>query len=182
MKLTTTLLLVMLSSPIYAQPFSRADLSPFIRLHANRLSSDIFGNTRVEDIDYTVTRGGALNAIESSRFGNGEFTTLFVRGVGTPNALNSLKRTITKNQIGLLKSCEIDNGPWFTSSYELIWYGKGGRRNAFNIYYAPIGSTGLPACPSGVDAIVGAINDYFVHVVTKPDSETLGSRLSPGVR
>jgi hypothetical protein len=123
-----------------------------------------------------VTRGGALVSVRTRQFGFSQpFENNFLRGVGSPAAAAALKRTIAVNQIGLQASCLIDpNSEEGSGSYEITWYGIGFRRNAFTVYYGPAG-IGFPACPTQVQQILGAIQEFEDAVRTDPDSEELTS-------
>jgi hypothetical protein len=159
-----------------ADDFSQADLHPYLRIHAWRTYVDLQSQVNFDDQDYAITQGGALQAAEARRQGDRSPVNVFIRGVGATAQLNSLKRTLNQNRIGTQTSCELDTQGAQSGPYEITWYGKGSRRNSFVVEFGTAGSSGLPPCGPGVEAMIRAIDIFLNHVSTRPGTQTLTSR------
>lgn len=158
--------------------FDGVDLRPLVRMHSTRYGFDgLFNPPRIvwEDIDTSISRGGATTFYLWRRIGEVPFRSLLVRGVGKSAVLGSLRSALTANRIGTLKDCQIDTDGDLLGSLEIIWYGQGPRRNAFRATLGDGAVPGLPICPQEVEAIVLAIDTYDNRVESDPDSILQGS-------
>ena len=171
-------LLLCSGTTVAAVPFKDADLHPLLRVNGSFLFIPSAGPVaRLGHIDEVkvITRGGALVSVVTDQVGFGApLENHFLRGVGSPAALAQLKTRLAQNQVGVQASCLLDPNPEFSGTYEITWYGRGGRRSGFTVYYGTAGG-GFPACPPEVEQIVSGISTFESSVFIDPDSEKLSS-------
>ncbi len=161
-----------------AVPFKDADLHPLLRVNVSLrvfpfIEPALGGHS---DEVKVITRGGALSATLTRQVGFSQpFDNHFLRGVGSPAAIAQLKSKLGENQVGLQTSCLLTPSDEVSGTYEITWYGRGFRRNAFVAYNGDAGA-GFPACPPEVQEIVNAIDVFEAAVRAEPDSEKLTSQ------
>jgi hypothetical protein len=170
-------LLLCSAATVAAIPFKDADLHPLLRVNVSLrvfpfIEPALGGHS---DEVKVITRGGALNAVRTQQIGFSQpFDNHFLRGVGSPAAVATLKTKLGENQVGLQTSCLLTPSDEVSGSYEITWYGRGFRRNALVAYYGDAGA-GFPSCPPEVQQIITAIDVFEAAVRAEPDSEKLSS-------
>lgn len=176
-RIVAVLVLLLASAAAAAVEFADADLHPLLRVN---VSLRVFPFIQLDpgghsDEVKVITRGGALIAVLTRQIGFSQpFDNHFLRGVGAPAAVAALKTKLGENQVGLQTSCLLTPSDEVSGTYEITWYGRGFRRNAFIAYYGDAGA-GFPACPPEVQEIVNAIDGFEAAVRGEPDSEKLSS-------
>jgi hypothetical protein len=160
-----------------AADFADADLHPLLRVNASLrvfpfIEPALGGHS---DEVKVITRGGALISVLTRQVGFSQpFDNHFLRGVGSPAAVAALKTKLAENQVGLQTSCLLTPSDEVSGTYEITWYGRGFRRNAFIAYYGDAGA-GFPSCPPEVQQVITAIDVFEAAVRAEPDSEKLSS-------
>ena len=158
--------------------FRDADLHPLLRISVSLFvtptTHPFVGAGHVDKL-YVVTRGGALIAVETGQETfSAPFRSFYVRGVGSPAATATLRTKLGQYRIGLQASCSLEPDSGDPGSEEITWYGRGGRRTRFSVFYGEAG-VGFPPCSSEVQEILNAIGEFQGTVILDPDSERLTS-------
>jgi hypothetical protein len=161
-----------------AVEFQDADLKPLLRVNFSLFlaptTTPIVLAGHIDGIKI-ITNGGGLISVDTDQGVFGPFRNrLILRGVGSPASLAKLRAEFGKNRIGFQVSCALEPNGDVSGPYEITWYGRGGRRNAFTVLYGKAGA-GFPACSAEVQEIVNAIAEFEGTVFLDPDSEKLSS-------
>ena len=159
-------------------------LRPLLRVHTEVTVTSDFGSlSSVEQLgrDLFVSVSGATQAVSTSRIEppispeDLDFRTILLRGIGSGERLAALRTALAAAQVGFQSSCDTFS-EGIRGRYEIVWYGRGRRRNDFTINYRAAGEAAERECPAAVIALVGEVNEYYRSVLRDSDSEVLTSR------
>lgn len=155
---------VLLSSPLTAAgTLPDVDLTPLLRVHSTllfRFLPDPSVGDLLEDGDLFVSQGGATTWVRLLRREGESFRTETFIGAGRADFLRQLKGRLGSNRAGFLEDCAIvDPEAATTGTYEVTWYGRGGRRNSFT--FTLTGDAGaLPVCSPDAELLFETIFGY----------------------
>ncbi|HEX4959312.1 MAG TPA: hypothetical protein VF173_00640 [Thermoanaerobaculia bacterium] len=164
--------LFLLSLPAQGGGICSTDTSTLLRVHANR--SFIARSIRLPpppfhlDEEYVVTLGGAGVVIRTERRLCCDFkvTRTFASGLARPAAFRTFTNALAANHVEEQTSCVFENdltppgGVRVLGTYEVSWYGEGGRENSFQIVFADPGGSTLPLCGAEAGALVDAVRTF----------------------
>jgi hypothetical protein len=178
------LLTVFLAVPVTgtAADFSRVDLQPWLRIRTSTFFRAASQGDLLEgqvDRDVYVTKGGALFVSASLRGhpvnAPTPFSTEILRGIGTAAERQTLGTAVTRAEIGFQIDCQLTPSPGNSERHEIIWYGKGTRRNRFVVFLHGTQDPVLPVCSPEVFQLISALITFESAVAVHPDSEVLRS-------
>jgi hypothetical protein len=176
------LILLAASSAAEAADFTKVDLRPWIRVRASYFfhgAPQLQEIEGLQDRDAYVTKGGALFTSSSARnhpvAAPEPFSTEILRGVGTAAERQALATALIKAEIGFQTDCQLAPSPGASNRVEIIWYGKGIRRNRFVVFVHNVEDPAVPRCSSGVFDLLVALGTFESAVARHPDSEVLRS-------
>lgn len=166
--------------------FSKIDLHPLLQIHGKRVTVadpsfpgvPVAGGRFEEQI--FISRGGGTIYIEVDQGVLSPAQTVLIRGVAAKESLAKLNSELSAARIGFLTTCAqsgVVEGVFETTGpYEITWYGKGLRRNAFTVlFFGKADAPAEPLCPPEVGALLDAIRELVFAVAHEPGSENLGS-------
>ncbi len=104
-------------------------------------------------------RGGLLTRTLVQRTSQGVGNSI-LRGTPGEVFLAELKSALSRNRIGMQKSCWTVLDPRFSGEEEIIWNGRGGRENRFVVTFSQEPVAGLPKCPAETENILFALGFY----------------------
>lgn len=173
------LILALYAKIALAVTFEQADLHPLLRVNASRVLTPQTGPVaRAGQFDEVkvITRGGALLSVLTQQESfSSPYENRIVRGVGTSAQLATLQAKLGENRIGAQASCALDRDSEVSGVYEITWYGRGSRRNAFTVFFGAAGES-RPACSGEAQAIINAIMSFEDAVVSARGTQVLVSK------
>lgn len=167
-----------------AADFSKIDLNALLRVRITRynvsFSSPAGPGESLADSNALITKGGGAFLEASSRsnpLGAPEpFGTFVMRGVATAAERARLAAAVQKAQPGIQRDCFwLLSGDDLIWDHDVIWYGKGSRRNQFRVVFRNEPDETLPECPKAVVDLVNAVDALLSAVGSHRDTEFLST-------
>lgn len=168
-----------------AADFSKVDLQPWIqyRYTLHDVGSTQIGGLResFEDGSVFITKGGGVFAEDSERSNPVGFPepyrTAITRGIATSAERSSLAASVEQARTGLQTDCVFVRDPDQLWEYEILWYGRQGRRNKFRVFFRNQVNEPLPPCPEAVLNFIFAVGRLLSDVRSHPDTEVISGGL-----
>ncbi len=116
-----------------------------------------------------VSRGGYTFSFSSATGNIGPPFTSAGAGRGFADAAEraAFRGALTRYRIGVQRDCR-DLDPSRFGHTEVVWNGRGVRRNQFTVYFGDAGPPGLPPCSPDIDLLLLEIGS-FVDIVVLAD-------------
>jgi hypothetical protein len=170
-------------APGSAADFSKVDLNAWLRIRFTRYDVGLtsLGGPRenLDDGSILITKGGGAFLEASNRsnpLGAPEpFGTLIMRGVGTAAERSKLAAAVQKAQLGIRQDCFSLRGDNLTWVHDVIWYGRGSRRQQFRVVFQSEPNETLPECPKVVVDLIFAVDAFLAAVRNHPTTEELST-------
>jgi hypothetical protein len=180
---TVATVLLLPWSSAYAADFSNIDLQPWVRYRYTLfdVGENQFGELRESLLDGSVliTKGGGVFREDSERSNPVglpiPYATGVLRGIATPVERSSLAVSIGQALVGIQTDCVSVSGPGQLWEYEIVWYGRQGRRNKFRVFFRNQANEPLPPCSQAVIDFVFAVDRLLSRVSSHPDTEIIST-------
>ncbi len=144
------------------------DVHALLRLRTDVTITDPFNGSalRIEATEF-VSRGGYTFLASTSDDRVGSSSAVAGRGFAETTERNILREALTRYRIGFQVDCRHPeaNRVGYT---EVIWNGRGERRNQFTVYFGDAGPTDLPPCAPEIELLLLEIGS-FVDIVVLAD-------------
>jgi hypothetical protein len=164
-----------------AADFSNVDLQPWIRYRYTLydIGEDQFGQRRIfsQDGSVFVTKGGGVfwdvNERDHPVGLPIPYTTGISRGIATSEEMRALAVSAEEARIGVQTDCVDAASPGQLWKFEVIWYGRQGRRNQSHVFFRHQENEPLPACPQAVVDFIFDVFSLISSVGAHRDTEIL---------
>jgi hypothetical protein len=168
-----------------AADFSRVDLQPWIRYRyaLYDIGESQFGELRefFQDGSAFITKGGGVFWDVNERANPVglpvPYVTGVARGIATSAEMSALAMSAEQARTRIQTDCVNVSSPGQLWEYEIIWYGRQGRRNKFRVFFRNQVNESLPPCPQAVIDFVFAVDQLLSNVRSHPDTEIISGGL-----